>query len=231
MSMANRITIPIGNKFGRLTVIDNSELKHLCRCECGTIKAIDMYSLLKGDTMSCGCFHKEMSRDMLTTHGLSKTRLHSVWAGMVARCHSENHSSYKHYGGRGIQVCEEWRKDFKAFYDWAYSVGYKEEFTETGRTKWVIDRIDNDGNYCPENCRWITNAQNVDNTRRTRRYEYNGEKLTLREISNKTGLSRALLDNRINRLGWDIEKATSTPVKEKYRHLVAKERKEMEGGK
>lgn len=89
MSMANRIIIPIGTKFGRLTVIDNSELKHLCRCECGTIKSIDMYSLLKGDTMSCGCFHKEMSRDMLTTHGLSKTRLHSVWATMLSRCHNE----------------------------------------------------------------------------------------------------------------------------------------------
>lgn len=226
--MANRITIPIGTKFGRLTVIDNSELKHLCRCECGTIKAIDMYSLLKGDTMSCGCFHREMSRDMLTTHGLSKTRLHSIWAGMLSRCHNENQKSYKNYGGRGIQVCEEWRKDFKAFYDWAYSVGYNEEFTETGRTKWVIDRIDNDGDYCPENCRWITNAQNMDNTRRTRRYEYNGENLTLREWSNKTGLSRDLLSNRINGLGWSVEKAITTPVKEKYRHLVAKERKEME---
>ena len=95
MSMANRITIPIGAKFGRLTVIDNSELKHLCRCECGTIKAIDMYSLLKGDTMSCGCFHREMSRDMLTTHGLSKTRLHSIWAGMISRCHNENQNHIK----------------------------------------------------------------------------------------------------------------------------------------
>lgn len=216
--MPKRKPIPIGTKIGRWTIIDNTDVMHICKCDCGTVKPVKMYSLLCGDSTSCGCSHREMTRKQLTTRGLCKTRLHHIWAGIIARCCNKNHKSYKNYGGRGIQVCEEWRKDFKAFYDWAYSVGYNEEFTETGRTKWVIDRIDNDGDYCPENCRWVTDAQNSDNTRRTIKYEYNGESLTLREWSNKTGLARELLSNRVYSLGWSIERAITTPVKTQYRH-------------
>jgi hypothetical protein len=184
---------------------------HICKCDCGTVKPVKMYSLLCGDSTSCGCSHREMTRKQLTTHGLCKTRLHHIWAGIIARCCNENHKSYKNYGGRGIRVCEERRKDFKAFYDWAYSVGYNEEFTETGRTKWVIDRIDNDGDYCPENCRWATRTEQMRNTRRNHLIEYRGETKTLVDWCETLNLYYPTINSRLHK-GWSVERSFETPT-------------------
>ena len=155
------------------------------------------------------------------THKLSDSRIYSIYYAMKDRCYNPKVKNYRNYGGRGITVCEDWldkEKGFINFYNWAIQNGYKEELLPNGRNKWTLDRIDNDGDYCPENCRWVTDAQNSDNTRRTRKYEYNGESLTLREWSNKTGLARDLLSNRVYSLGWSIERAITTPVKTQYRH-------------
>jgi len=133
-------------------------------------------------------------------------RLRYVYYDMIRRCHKETSNHYKYYGGRGIKVCEEWRKDCCNFYRWAKDNGY-----DVGLQ---IDRIDNDGDYCPENCRWITPSKNNYNKSDTRFITYNGEKHTLIEWESITGISKTILADRIYKYHWDIERAlTQKPSK------------------
>ena len=106
-------------------------------------------------------------------HGLRNSRLFSIWSNVLTRCTNQNVPSYDRYGGRGIQICDEWRNDFKAFYDWSMSHGYRDDLT--------IDRIDNDGNYCPENCRWATCKQQSNNTSNCHYITIDGNTKSLRE--------------------------------------------------
>lgn len=151
-----------GQKFGRLTVLERAENKNgyvrwKCRCDCGNEKIVMSYQLRKGGTQSCGCLQKERTAEAHKTHGLYHSRLHRTWTGMKARCFNPNLKAFPYYGGRGITVCEEWKNNFQAFYDWAMSNGYEENLT--------LDRIDNNDNYCPENCRWVTMAKQNANKR------------------------------------------------------------------
>lgn len=140
----------IGKKFGKLTVMN--EYKKIpngtmwkCKCECGNETFVYRGKLTTGHTRSCGCL-----RD--TLDGKSNTKLYKVWWGIKERCYKDYSPNYKNYGERGIRMCDEW-KDFETFYDWAINNGYSRELS--------IDRIDNDGDYCPENCRWIPLSENV----------------------------------------------------------------------
>ena len=159
----------IGEKFGRLTVLEYSHANThrepfwVCRCDCGTIKTVIGASLKNGHTQSCGCFRREEAIKRATKHGMNYTRIHIVWTAMKERCENPNHKHYKHYGGRGITVCDEWRKDFVAFKDWAYANGYDEN---APKGQCTLDRIDVNKNYSPDNCRWVSMAEQAKNKRK-----------------------------------------------------------------
>lgn len=144
------------------------------------------------------------------THGKRGTRLYAIWNNMKGRCRNPQNREYPRYGGRGISVCDEWLNDFQAFYDWAMENGYDET---APRGQCTIDRIDNDGNYCPENCRWTTAREQANNTRRTRFIELDGERHSVTEWARRLGMNQSTLNMRLNKYGWSEEKALKTEVR------------------
>lgn len=201
-----------GQRFGRLVAIEcGGKNKHgnyewLCKCDCGNEKVIDGSNLRTGNTTSCGCFFREQlnNRNFTGKHNKIKTRIYRIWVGLRRRCREDNGDHYSRYKGRGIKVCEQWENDFMSFYDWAMANGYQDDLT--------IDRIDNNGNYEPSNCRWATPKVQGNNKCNNKFYVYKGENLTLGQIADKCGISYSTLDKRIRNYGWSVEKATTTPI-------------------
>lgn len=129
-----------------------------------------------------------------------KTKLYAVWASMKQRCGNPNNPRYRNYGGRGIYIASEWN-DYESFYEWSISHGYREGLS--------IDRIDNDGPYSPDNCRWATDYEQANNTSRNRKIVYNGQELNLQEVCNLIGVPLTTVHERIDRLGWNMGEALS----------------------
>lgn len=154
----------LGNRYNRLIVIGEVEKKSRrrylkCVCDCGEETVVRSDKLKSGHTKSCGCLQRERTRDALSktkTHGMTNSNEYYVWCGMKSRCFNENNKSYKNYGGRGITVCDRWRDSFENFYK---DMGPRPSSTHQ------IDRINNDGNYEPDNCKWRTPSENCLNRR------------------------------------------------------------------
>lgn len=205
-----------GERFGRFTVIGKTtpyidkngkkHLKWLCKCDCGKEAIVSSWNLTHGKSKSCGCLRNEITIQRFTQHGLSKTRLYLSYRAMLDRCYDDKHCKvYKHYGGRGINVCEEWRGEngLENFISWALSNGYSDELT--------IDRIDVNGNYCPNNCRWITKHEQQFNRRNNHFMTIDGETKTVREWADMYGIRHNTILSRL-KCGWTEEDSVKRPV-------------------
>lgn len=162
---------------------------------------------MSGDIKSCGCLRKEVTSKLNKKHGQAGTRLHHIWIGMKQRCSNPKHKSYADYGGRGIKVCAEW-EDFKNFYGWAINNGYQDGLE--------IDRIDNNEDYRPDNCRWVTRKVNSRNRRSNALFRYKGKTMTMIELAEIAGISKRAMQHRIKR-GWSIKRAVETPLTTKVK--------------
>lgn len=197
-----------GVKFGRATATKpNGKTKSgktlwLCKCDCGNLFTADYYSLKSGHTKSCGCLQRYVASQTIRKHGQSSMRLYRIWAAMKSRCNNPHNIDFHNYGGRGIKVCQEWSESFETFRDWADANGYSEELT--------IDRIDNNKNYCPENCRWADMLTQHRNQRRNVLLTFQGVTKTRAEWSEICGLGSQAIRHRLER-GWSVEKALTTP--------------------
>jgi len=203
----------IGKKFGRLTVkkfikyhffeCGKKQKVFLCKCECGTEREILFGSIKSGNTKSCGCLQKEETSNARKKHGMSKTRIYRTWEAMKRRCLKKSDSSYKYYGGRGIEICDRWKNSFENFYE-DMKNGYSDELQ--------IERKNNNGNYSPENCIWATRAEQSKNTRRNVFIICKGKTQTMSEWSAESGICIGTIFARL-KLGWSGEKAVTQPVK------------------
>lgn len=204
-----------GKVFGLLTVIKEGRHERYftmweCKCECGNIKEVARCNLISGRQISCGCFNKSISSSRAKTHGLSTTRIYKIWAGMISRCYNPKVSHFNDYGGRGIRVCEEWRSDFMVFYN-----DMKDTYDDTLQ----IDRIDVNGNYCKENCRWVTALVNARNKRTTIYLTIDGVKKPASEWAQLANKSYYRVHKRIMQCKPDKEALygrTKVPVERMY---------------
>lgn len=194
-----------GMVYNRLTVIapvgrtNDGHVLWRCLCSCGSITNVASNCLRSNKTQSCGCLPIENSR----THGMTKSSEYRSWFSAKTRCTNKNNQNYHHYGMRGISMCDRWIDSFEAFYD---DMGPKPS------KKHTLDRIDTNGPYSPENCRWATQKTQCRNKRNNKRITHNGRTKTVAGWAEELGINYFTLHGRLNRYGWSVEKAFNTPV-------------------
>ena len=203
----NLVVVGVASKFDLPPTKSKSKVFE-CLCDCGK-RVFARSSLLKnGDKKSCGCIDhsiwSETAKRVHSTHNLSKTKLYHIWVGIKDRCYNKNNKDFKHYGAKGVCVSDIWRNDFVCFYKWAYNNNYCDGLS--------IDRIDNNGNYEPSNCRWITIKEQQNNKSSNIIYEYNGEKLTQSQLCRKYNINLRTFRYRFNK-GMSIDKCLNTPIR------------------
>lgn len=201
-----------GRRFSHLTVVrlfGRKPVRWECLCRCGQLHVVDARKLNNGHTRSCGCATAQMIADSKTVHGQRRrtnagarvtSKLYTTWSGMIDRCCRSNSKAYHRYGGRGICVCQRWRESFENFRD---DVG------EPPSRHHSLDRIDNDGDYCPENCRWATQVEQCNNTSRCLAVDFGGRSWTIAELARHTGMEYNVLYRRIRRVGMRPKDAVS----------------------
>lgn len=209
----------IGKEFNHLTVIGyklhydkNGEKswRWIVRCDCGQERLMSPWSVQSGKNVSCGCVRKSIGKIINAKHNACHTRLYAIWSHMIQRCEMNTEASkktidYKRYCGRGIKVCDEWH-DYETFAKWAADNGYEDELS--------IERIDNDGNYCPENCKWIKQPLQARNRGTTLWVEYHGRRMSLAEACEIACVPYKRAFSRIKYMNWPVEDALSIPVDE-----------------
>lgn len=204
-----------GRKYGRWTVLNRGGVVKrrvfwLCRCSCGEEKEVPAAALTKGKSRSCGCLQKELSAERVRTHGMSNSRAYSIWQAMHARCKYESSPNYDRYGGRGIKVCSRW----DAFENFLADMGEPPESHS-------IDRIDFDGDYSPENCRWATSREQSNNKSTNKPITCDGITLNQNEWAASLGMPDFVLYSRLATYKWSTEEALKTPYEENKRHSRA----------
>ena len=204
---ANAVDI-VGQTFNKLTAIApigrNSfrDIIWLCICDCGTETTVLSHSIKSGNTKSCGCHRAKVSHNKAIIHGKSKTVEYKSWRSMINRCHNKNDLYFNDYGDRNITVCSKWLYSFPSF---LADMGLRPQ----GKT---LDRIDNDGNYTPENCRWATAEQQANNKRNNKYITHNGQTLTHAQWSRLLGGGASTVTQRIYR-GWSKKRAVTQPLR------------------
>ena len=204
-----------GMVFGKLTAIEpvkkvkNGDMLWRCKCDCGNESLVQSGNLKSGHTKSCGCYRVDWCKENCTKHGLEHSRLYKIWFNMNLRCLDETNTNYHRYGGRCISVCDEWKENLQAFVDWAMANGYRDDLT--------LDRIDNDGNYEPSNCRWVSMREQANNRRSNVAITFNGKTKTMKQWANDVGIPYKVVWQRIQKLGWSAERALTEPVKGRWK--------------
>ncbi len=205
--------LSIGEVYGDLTVVGpptpkeskagKRENYYLCHCSCGESKVVRGASLKRGTTKSCGCLTRRLAKEKCTTHGMSKTKVYSVWLNMRRRCYEPSNNRYKSYGAKGIRVCDRWL-DFNLFF---LDVG---DLPFEGAT---LDRISPLGDYEPSNVRWASQKQQQRNRANNRKFTYGGESLTSSEWAERLGVGPKTMATRLLGRGWSIERALHQPIR------------------
>ena len=204
-----------GKKYGRLTVIEpadtkNGRLRWKCKCDCGNERIVHGSALKSGNTKSCGCYKTEKAKKLYSSVRQKDRKLYAVWNGIKQRCRNPNNLSYHNYGGRGIDICDEWANSYEAFYYWAIGNGYRHGLE--------IDRKDYDGNYEPSNCRWVDDKAQSNNRRNVKKITIHGITNTLSEWCRIYNMDYLLVYRRTHNLGWSIEDALTKPVVSKRKN-------------
>lgn len=215
----SRLVDITGEKYNMLKVISfydiqDKKSRWLCECECGNKKILFGRDIKSGNTKSCGCLlHKKKYDNEM---GIKIKRLQHIYYQMKQRCYDKNNPLYKHYGKRNITICEEWLKDINNFHNWALNNGYDNNLT--------IERINVNGNYEPNNCKWITKTQQGYNKTNTVSYTLDGETKCLSEWCKLYNIDYHIVYRRLKR-GNSFKKALTKPIDKKYRNKLCKERK------
>ena len=204
----------VGEKYGRLFVIEkadslNGHSRWLCKCDCGNQCIVHTSSLRTGNTTSCGCYKRENAKRLYSTVRQKDKHLYAIWNGIKQRCFNKNNKSYHNYGGRGIKMADSWANDYEVFYNWAISAGYRKGLE--------IDRIDNNGDYCEENCRFVNRTIQANNKRNVKLYTIGEETKTLPEWCRQYNVEYFLIRQRVYKLGWSLEKALTTPKQQQHK--------------
>ena len=203
MTSIKRLKDLSNQRFGRLTAISihpeksrHGAIRWICHCDCGSRVVVVAGSLTNKNSRSCGCLNKEST----TLHGKHKSKEYQSWSSLKGRVTNPNNERWHSYGGRGIKMCDRWRNSFEAFY---------EDMGPRPSPKHSIDRIDNDGDYCPENCRWATHKEQQNNKRPNVWIEHLGEKITMTDYCRKQELDYSSFRHYYRRKGRTLKESTN----------------------